>query len=74
MSPRNPGAEEIEEHAKIFLSCCHRFSRSYYDRPEITFGQEQEISQHHYVWRNNDVVMDQFVGIGRGQVRGVYKS
>jgi len=37
MSPRNPGAEEIEEHVKIFLSCCHRFSRSYYDRSEVPF-------------------------------------
>ena len=30
MSPRDPSAEEVDEHVKMFLSCCHRFSRSYY--------------------------------------------
>ena len=32
MSPRDPLADEIDEHVKIFLSCCHRFSRSYYNK------------------------------------------
>ena len=32
MSPRDPLAPEIDEHVKMFLSCCHRYSRSYYDK------------------------------------------
>ena len=30
MSPRDPSAEEVDEHVKMFLSSCHRYSRSYY--------------------------------------------
>ena len=30
MSPKDPGSVEIDGHVKVFLSCCHRFSRSYY--------------------------------------------
>ena len=37
MSPRDPLADEIDEHVKIFLSCCHRYSRSYYARHVKTF-------------------------------------
>jgi len=37
MSPQDPAAEEIEEHVKVFLSCCHHFSRSYYNQSDIPF-------------------------------------
>ena len=37
MSPRDPLAEEVDEHVKIFLSCCHRFSRSYYSKSKKPF-------------------------------------
>jgi hypothetical protein len=37
MSPHDPGADEIDEHVKIFLSSCHRYSRSYYKKTDKPF-------------------------------------
>lgn len=37
MSPRDPSPDEIDEHVKLFLSCCHRYSRSYYDENTLPF-------------------------------------
>ena len=37
MSPHNPEEIEIEEHGKMFLSCYHRFSRSYFAADKIPF-------------------------------------
>ena len=37
MSPRDPRAPEIDEYVKMFLSCCHRFLRSYYKGDEKPF-------------------------------------
>jgi len=37
MSPRDPLAPEIDEHVKMFLSCCHRFSKCYYRNDEKPF-------------------------------------
>ena len=31
MSPRDPLAPEIDEHVKMFLSCCHQFSKCYHE-------------------------------------------
>ena len=31
MSPRDSLAPEIDEHMKVFLSCCHCYARSYYE-------------------------------------------
>jgi len=38
MSPRDPLAPEIDKHVKMILSCCHRFSKSYYKGDEKPFG------------------------------------
>ena len=37
MSPRDPGPTEIDGHVKVFLSCCHRFARSYYATDAVPF-------------------------------------
>ena len=37
MSPCDPLAPEIDEHVKIFLSCCHQYSWSYYMEEEKPF-------------------------------------
>ena len=42
MSPRDPGADEIDEHVKICLSSCHRFSRSYYQKTDKPFWANTE--------------------------------
>ena len=37
MSPRNPLAQAIEEHVKIFLSACHRYCRTYFEKDTTPF-------------------------------------
>ena len=37
MSPRNVKPDIIDRHIKIFLSCCDRFSKSYYERGTDAF-------------------------------------
>ena len=37
MSPRDLGEMEIDGHVKVFLSCCHRFARSYYTADVVPF-------------------------------------
>ena len=37
MSPRDPNVSIIDRHVKIFLSCCHQYSTSYYDSNTIPF-------------------------------------
>ena len=37
MSPRDPEADEVDEHVKLFLSCCHKFARSYYEKQVTPF-------------------------------------
>ena len=39
MSPRDPSADEVDEHVKMFLSCCHCFSRSYYHKEVKPFWE-----------------------------------
>ena len=36
-SRTDPKAAEIDSHIKVFLSCCHRFSRSHYDKIQVPF-------------------------------------
>ena len=44
MSPRDPSAEKVDEHVKIYLSCCHRFYRSYYSKEKTFLGQYRQFS------------------------------
>ena len=74
MSPRDSSADEIDRHVKLFLSCCHRFSRYRITRQmRPHFGRISAIFQLSYVWPSNDDVMDQYGYIGRVPVRGLYR-
>ena len=37
MSPQDPDGKEIDMHVKLFLSCCHRFAKTYWDADVTPF-------------------------------------